>query len=52
MPTTKVKVSAILEEDRVRWLDKQIEKEIFRSRSHGLDIALKLPIEKNKKKMG
>jgi len=44
------KLSVTLDEERVRWLDKQIEKERFRNRSHGLDVALKILIEKEEKK--
>jgi len=37
---TKVKVTASLKEDLVNWMDKEIDKRRFASRSHALEYAM------------
>jgi len=44
----KIRVYATLKEDLVKWLDEQVEKVRFASRSHGLEYALQKLIESEK----
>ena len=36
-----IRVSMVFDEEDVEWLDKEVEKERFGSRAHGLRVALK-----------
>jgi Arc/MetJ-type ribon-helix-helix transcriptional regulator len=40
MPDKKVKVTASMDCDLVDWMDKQIEKRRFASRTHALEVAI------------
>ena len=45
----KVRVYATIREDLVEWLDNEVEKLRFATRSHGIEYALQKLIEKEKK---
>ncbi len=44
----KIRVYATIREDLVEWLDKQVEKLRFATRSHGIEYALQKLIENEK----
>jgi Arc/MetJ-type ribon-helix-helix transcriptional regulator len=47
---TKIKVSHTIDEELVKWIDSEIAKKRFASRSHGIEFALKQLIESEKSK--
>ena len=40
-----VKLSVSVESDAVEWIDKEIEKRVYRNRSHAIDVAAHLLME-------
>lgn len=46
----KIRVYATIREDLVKWLDQEVEKLRFATRSHGLEYALQNLIESEKHK--
>jgi len=45
----KVRLQVTVREDIVKWIDQQVEKLRFASRSHAIEYALQQLIEKEKK---
>jgi hypothetical protein len=37
-----IKVTALIDADLVKWVDKMVEKGTFDSRSHGFELAMKI----------
>ncbi len=44
------KVSISVDSEVVNWIDKQIEKRIYRNRSHAFDVAAHLLMDSSKEK--
>jgi Arc/MetJ-type ribon-helix-helix transcriptional regulator len=40
MPEKKIKVTASMDSDLVDWMDKEVEKRRFASRTHALEVAI------------
>lgn len=45
MAEKKIKVTASIDADLVDWIDKQVEKRKFASRTHGLEVGIAKLIE-------
>ncbi len=50
MAAKMVKLSISVDEEVVKWIDEQIEKRIYRNRSHAFDVAGHLLMESSTKK--
>jgi Arc/MetJ-type ribon-helix-helix transcriptional regulator len=49
METMKAKMSVTVEHNLVQWIDKQVETQRFRNRSHAVEVALRTFIQSEKK---
>lgn len=50
MSAMKSKISVTVDKEIVEWMDKQVETQRFRNRSHAVEVALMRFIETEKKK--
>ncbi len=49
MESMKAKMSVTVEKNLVAWIDKQVETQRFRNRSHAVEVALRSFVEKENK---
>jgi Arc/MetJ-type ribon-helix-helix transcriptional regulator len=49
MESMKAKMSVTVEKNLVQWIDKQVETQRFRNRSHAVEVALRKYVENEKK---
>ena len=49
MENMKAKMSVTVEQNLVQWIDKQVETQRFRNRSHAVEVALRTFIQNEKK---
>lgn len=49
MQVMKAKMSVTVEKNLVAWIDKQVETQRFRNRSHAVEVALMKYIEREQK---
>jgi len=45
----RTKLSVTIDSEFIKWVDEQVKKRVFRSRSHALEYALSELIERKKK---
>jgi Arc/MetJ-type ribon-helix-helix transcriptional regulator len=49
MESMKAKMSVTVEQNLVAWIDRQVETQRFRNRSHAVEVALRKYLESEKK---
>jgi Arc/MetJ-type ribon-helix-helix transcriptional regulator len=49
MEIMKAKMSVTVEQNLVQWIDRQVETQRFRNRSHAVEVALRTFIQNEKK---
>jgi Arc/MetJ-type ribon-helix-helix transcriptional regulator len=49
MESMKAKMSVTVEQNLVQWIDKQVQTQRFRNRSHAVEVALRKYVESEKK---